>query len=535
MKRSLVVLFSVASCLVPAAFGQLPFASPFAARAELSETDGREQLRFRISVPEGHYLYSQELKAELLGPEGAELRPLAGSKPKWKYDELLEKDVEVFDHDLALGYGVVGRGQRPLKVRLSYQGCSSSVCFMPQSEVFEFDAATGEPTIPLPEGGGATGGSQTSAKLDELLAGFEVGGKGVGYMPPTEFLTFLEDAQAGRVAKEEDGLVQRVFRRYGLLAVLLLLIPLGFLLNLTPCVLPMIPINLAIIGAGAQAGSRKRGFALGSVYGAGMAAVYGVLGLVVLLGGRSFGALNASPWFNLAIMVVFVVLALAMFDFLVIDLSRFRRRAGVGTEGRRAPFATAFLLGGMAALLAGACVAPVLISVLVLAANLMQTNRVALLLPFMLGVGMALPWPFAGAGLSFLPKPGGWMDWVKRIFGVLILGVAIYFGVQAFRQFRLAAGGAGDKETNVAAALQQGLERGKPVFLDFWAISCAACKKMERDVFPEPAVARKLEEFVFAGVQTDLPDREDVTWAVRTFEVLGNPTYVVLVPKADAK
>ena len=83
----------------------------------------------------------------------------------------------------------------------------------------------------------------------------------------------------------------------------------GLALNLTPCVLPMIPINLAIIGAGAQAGSRQRGFLLGvGLRRARWRVVYGVLGLVVILTAGTFGTINASPWFNLGIAVLFVVL-----------------------------------------------------------------------------------------------------------------------------------------------------------------------------------------------------------------------------------
>jgi thiol:disulfide interchange protein len=371
--------------------------------------------------------------------------------------------------------------------------------------------------------------------LDALAAQFRVGGIDVGYMAPDKFLAFLDNAEAGTVAAEKDRLVQRVFRRYGLLTVMLLLIPLGFLLNLTPCVLPMIPVNLAIIGAGAQSGSRTRGFALGGIYGLGMALVYGVLGLVVVLTGQQFGALNASPWFSLSITILFAVLALAMFDVFEIDLSRFQRRsAGSEGGGSKSLFATAFVLGGTAALLAGACVAPVLISTLVLAANLYQTNPAALLLPFMLGVGMALPWPFAGAGMSFLPKPGAWMDRVKKVFGVLILGVAIFYGILAVHQFRPAATDGDHKQTDVAAALQQGLDEGKPVLLDFWSLSCKACKAMDRNVFPNPTVHKRLEGYVFSGVQTDLTDRADVEWAVEHFDIKGLPTYVVLVPlKAD--
>src|SRR3970282_2060138 len=105
------------------------------------------------------------------------------------------------------------------------------------------------------------------------------------------------------------------------LAIVLIGLRGGLALNLTPCVLPMIPINLAIIGAGAQAGSRRRGALLGATYGAAMAFVYGLLGLIVILTASTFGTINASPWFNAGIAALFVVLALGMFDVFAIDFS----------------------------------------------------------------------------------------------------------------------------------------------------------------------------------------------------------------------
>ena len=94
-------------------------------------------------------------------------------------------------------------------------------------------------------------------------------------------------------------------------------------------------------------------------------------------------------------------------------------------------------MGTVAALLAGACVAPVVISVLVQATTLYNRGVViGLFLPFVLGLGMGLPWPFAGAGLSFLPKPGPWMARVKYGFGALILLFALYYGNIAFGLFR---------------------------------------------------------------------------------------------------
>src|SRR4029077_9498467 len=145
--------------------------------------------------------------------------------------------------------------------------------------------------------------------------------------------------------------------------------------------------------------------------------------------------INASPWFNLGITILFVVLALAMFDVITIDFSRFSSRVHVG-ESSRGTFLVAFGMGAVAALLAGACVAPVVIQVVLFSSNLYATGTtVALALPFLLGVGMAVPWPLAGAGLAALPKPGAWMVRVKQVFGILILAMAAYYGYEAYGLF----------------------------------------------------------------------------------------------------
>ena len=227
-----------------------------------------------------------------------------------------------------------------------------------------------------------------------------------------------------------------MFEGRGPLAILLIVLLGGLALNLTPCVLPMIPINLAIIGAGAQAGSRSRGFLLGAAYGAAMAFVYGVLGLVVILTAGTFGTINSSPWFNVGIAVLFVVLALAMFDVIVIDFSQLSAAGSGSNEESRGTLLVAFTMGGVAALLAGACVAPVVIQVVLFSSNLYATGTTAALaLPFVLGIGMAVPWPIAGAGIGALPKPGAWMVRIKQVFGVVILATAVYYGYQAYLLF----------------------------------------------------------------------------------------------------
>jgi len=359
-----------------------------------------------------------------------------------------------------------------------------------------------------------------------------------GYLGTDDFLTFIRNAESGVT---EKGL----FEGRGPLAILLLVLIGGLALNLTPCVLPMIPINLAIIGAGAQAASRKRGFLLGLTYGGAMAFVYGVLGLIVVLTASTFGTINASPWFNLGIAVLFVALALAMFDVFEIDFSRFS--SNIGSGAGRGTFLLAFTMGAVAALLAGACVAPVVIQVVLFSSNLYATGTtIALALPFFLGIGMAIPWPIAGAGLASLPKPGPWMVRVKQAFGVLILGTAVYYGYLAYGLFANRWVDATEVASSVEEKLKEGwhasladglaaAEReGKPVLIDMWATWCKNCLTMDKTTLVDPSVKQALDGYVKIKFQAEQPDDPPASDVMKRFKAVGLPAYVILKPGAPS-
>ena len=301
----------------------------------------------------------------------------------------------------------------------------------------------------------------------------------------------------------------------------------GLALNFTPCVLPMIPINLAIIGA--DTGDRRKALARGFVYAAGIAAAYGCLGVAAVLGGATFGTLSALWYFNFGAALVFLFLGLSMFGVFTIDFSRFG--GGIRTPST-ARLAGVFLLGGLSALLAGACVAPVVIAVLLHAANRYAAGYpVALLLPFLLGIGMGLPWPFAAAGLARLPKPGMWMVRVKQAFGVLIVLIGLYYGWLGLRLLlpeRSASSAPSPALTaSLTSAFRESARNGKPVLIDFRADWCKNCKAMELGPLRNSRVRSQLRNFNLVELDVTRVSAPEVKAVMTRFGVSGLPAFVI--------
>lgn len=502
--------------------------------SSVSLAGGELELSADVSIPEGHYLYAKDLSITL---DAGMLTPVDPPTPIPKLDEFSGETVDVFKHDLAMRFRVDSLRPAGGVITVAYMGCNQQLCFMPQKKVYRLDPkgtvtemseAEATPEMPGP------GGDDGVGVGDDIFAGLRLTGRASGYLSVDDFLGFVNRTEAGRGL--EKGRLELLVAGRGIWIGILAILLGGLALNLTPCVLPMIPINLAIIGAGAQAGSRVRGFVLGAVYGIGIAVVYGVLGVVVVLTGAQFGELNASPWFNLGIAALFVVLSLAMLGAFNLDLTRLQP-AGFNAKAK-GPFLTALLFGGVAALLAGACVAPVVISVLVLSTELYQRgNTGALLLPFVLGVGMALPWPLAGAGLSLLPKPGRWMERVKIGFGVVILVMAFYYGYLGVSLLHGSSVNGGNDAVEEAggfwhsspvAALEEARQTGRPLMVDFWATWCKNCKAMEATTFKDATVRKSLEPYVRLKFQAENLSEPAVKQILESLGIRGLPAYVVL-------
>ncbi len=499
--------------------------NPFTAAVTLTPSVGTPPLlTVSMGVPAGHYLYDDMFSVKAEPP--AVLIPENCPAPEMHYDSVTQTNRAVYAHPFAQTYRVSGAVGETLSVTVYFQGCAGDLCYLPMDKTF---------TLPL-TGGTATGAEPVvekvgvpgqSSQANVMPAGFRVRARSEGYMKTDAFLAFLKGDSA--TAGAGPGW-QRWIAGGGVLGLLIILLG-GLALNLTPCVLPMIPINLAIIGAGAKAGSKMRGLALGSLYGLGMATAYGLLGIVVVLTGAVFGTLNASPWFNLVFALLFILLALAMFGVFNIDLSRFQPSTVPGSGGKKKgamAFVIAFVLGALSALLAGACVAPVVVVVLAHAADLYAAgSRAGLFLPLVLGVGMALPWPFAGAGMAVLPKPGRWMEWVKYGMGVVIVLLALNYAWNAWNGFRWTRGES-DSRVALAQGLKEAASTGKPVFIDFWATWCKSCRTMDETTFRDESVKKALEPFVVVRFQAEQPADPATKAILDAYGVHGLPSYVVL-------
>lgn len=377
------------------------------------------------------------------------------------------------------------------------------------------------------DGADGADGDNGSAVMPE----FEVVAAADGYMGRDAFLRFLRTGLSG----EADAGASKTFARSpldflaarGLLLTLLAVFLAGMALNLTPCVLPMIPVQLALLGVGSDA-PRRRGLTRGLVYGSGITLGYGLPGALVARSGGFLGTLQSSPWFNLGVAALFVVLALALFDVILIDFSRLR---GVG-GGKATGLAAVFAAGIFSAVLAGSCVAPALIAVVLLAGSLYSSGHTAALaMPLVLGLGMGFPWPFVAAGLSRLPRPGAWMVRVKRVFGVIVVLMAIYYANIATAMWNRRPDGAAEAESVDVRDLPSLLAtpRDRPLLLDFRASWCRSCAAMERTTLRDDDVVRVMEEsFDFVRVDAENPAEKGTAGILRAFGVIGVPAWRIV-------
>lgn len=503
MKRSLIVLMG----LLLSAANLFSLEQPFRWQGEIRGN----KLIVTAVVPPSYYFYRSTLIFDVQGENGKILMPVKFPSGKVVADDMFGK-VEVYGAG-QWQWEFISSGPF-VKGSVNFQGCragtadSPGMCFMPETVNI------------LPGGTPAEKWENKTALLPLSLDGFVFERKLTGLHNAADFLSWLEKGTVSGGTAASAG-----SHSFWFLALIALLGGLG--LNLTPCILPMLPITLAIIGAGGASG--RRGFFRGLLYGAGMTVSYGVLGLAVILAGARFGDLQSSMSFNFAIAVIFILLGLAMLGVFNLDLSR--ASAGIRPNAiRGGKEITAFVMGCVSSLLAGACVAPVAVSVLVFASARYQSDgAAALLLPFLLGAGMALPWPFAGAGLAVLPKPGRFMVRIKYLFALFIFGAAFWYAWTGW-QLRPGVWDAEKEIRMLDASLASAAAEKKDVIIDFGASWCKNCAAMDK-VLQTPAVEEKLKHFRLIRFRAESFSDSRIAALLKKWDIPGLPAFVMLKHK----
>ncbi len=203
----------------------------------------------------------------------------------------------------------------------------------------------------------------------------------------------------------------------------------GISTSFEPCIYTMIPITVAFIGSKAG-GSKLRGFTLSIFYVLGVSATYSALGAFAAVSGKLFGQISANPWVYLVLANIFILLGLSMIGVFTFQAPPIFGRLRPNTKGKG--FFTIFILGIVSGLVAGPCTAAVLAALLAYVATKQNlVYGVSLLFTFSMGMGVLLivVGTFAGI-LVALPKPGPWMEKVKKGIGWALILLGEYFLVQ---------------------------------------------------------------------------------------------------------
>ena len=364
-------------------------------------TDGN-RLQVRWTIAEGTYLYQDKVRLALEA-DGIQLGTFDLPRPDIKKDSIKPDgsigDVAVYHDAIDLDIPLLrsNTDATTAKLTTSYQGCADrGICYPPQKTVFDLE---------LPAASGATTVAAAVAAPPAATTAAE----------PAPVRQSEHDQIAGLLADSNFAVIVASF--FGI----------GLLLAFTPCVFPMIPILSGIIAGHGHHITTRKAFMLSLVYVMAMAITYTIAGILVGLFSVNLSTTLQQPGWLIAFAAIFVLLALSMFGFYELQLpaSLQSRLTEISNRQRGGNYAGVAVMGLLSALIVGPCLAPPLAGALIF---ISQTGDAVLggTALFAMGIGMGVPLLLIGASAGkFLPRAGAWMDAVKAVFGVLLLGVAL--------------------------------------------------------------------------------------------------------------
>ncbi len=385
---------------------------PDQAYRPLVESPDGKTLKVHWEIADGTYLYEDKIQVSIQG-DGVSLGQYKLPPPKIKHDSIKPDgsvgDVAVFVHNLDLNIPLLrsNTASTEATVTLKYQGCAErGICYPPQKKQFK---------LQLPAASGAT-------LIKDIPAA----------APPPAQQSSAQNPGAQDTApaeQSEQDQIASMLKNNSAWLIVLFFFGLGLLLAFTPCVFPMIPILSGIIAGQGSNITTRRAFTLSLVYVLAMAVTYTIVGVLAGLFGASFNLTAAfqNPWILSAFALLFVLLALSMFGFYELQLpaSWQSKLSEISNRQKGGELGGVAIMGLLSALIVGPCVAPPLAGALI---YIGQTGDgllggVAL---FAMAMGMGAPLIAIGTSAGkLLPKAGGWMDAVKAVFGVMMLGLAI--------------------------------------------------------------------------------------------------------------
>ncbi len=527
------------------------------------KTEIKEGWHINSNSPLDRYLIPTVVS--VTAPEGIEIVSILYPAPENKKLEISDGVMPLYHGTVHFGAAIrisrdIEPGSYTIKTVLEYQGCNDFSCLEPARSVS---------TVTLKVGGPA---ETTEALHPEIFSAPPfVDGNGNPVIGATA---------AG--ADRADESIGRSIERRGYLLTFFFIFLMGLALNLTPCIYPLIPITISYFG-GQSDGKSSRPLLLAVVYVFGMSITYSILGTVAATTGSLFGSALQNMWVIVFIAAVMVTLATSMFGLWEIRLPGFlTRRTGSARQG----YLGALFMGLTVGLLAAPCIGPFVLALLTYVGELGKPI-LGFLMFFTLAWGMGLPFivlATASGSISRLPRSGHWMEWVRKIFGFILLMMAVYFAVHllgralstaGYAAVSLVAGiylgwiaktpGTGrgfkilkkivgiawmaiaiamilrpggfavkpDEKPAIAwtqysnDALAAAREAGRPVMIDFSADWCIPCHELEHGTFTDPGLIALSKEIV--TLKVDLTKSGEVEGLIKKeFGIRGVPTIIFI-------
>jgi len=503
----------------------------------VSWLENKTQVQVNFFTAKGYYLYQEAFQFRLMQADGAS-QTLTATLPKAevKFDETFQKDMPIYRYPIEVvltlpgGAALAEKGQG-IQIEVDLQGCADGgICYPPTTLKFNI-AAPGVQVMPLPDeviqSASATSNQQQSV-TDRFMGLWQQ----------------RDDVNAiGQFLKETPT-------TYLFIAFFVL----GLALAFTPCVLPMLPILSSIVFGtqGSKPIKKSRAAVLAAAYILGMALMYALAGvLMAALGSGAQQALQ-NPIVLSAFALLLLALAGSLFGFynlqfpqswqVYIDRIAGRQKGGSITG--------AFILGGISTLVASPCITAPLAGVLGFIAHTGSMSLGGGLL-FVMALGMGLPLFFIAVEARMLiPTTGKWMIGLQRVLGIMLIMLAAWIVspilLSNTNSSSSNSGGLARSEKQLGdlkfkvigtiEALQPFFEEakrtGKPLLLDFYADWCISCKEMEIKTFANPAVAKKMQDFIL--VQADVTSNTAAHQALlKRYGLFGPPGILLFNPAGE--